>query len=114
MAALQQPAARPHGPAGGRLQQRVAGTDVRLQLREALVGLERPDLQHQCLFACETLLQQAEAPVLEWFLREAFYKLQDSPGGARRLRYRCAGAAGRHASLRRQLASQQDSSQHPP
>ena len=75
---LQRPARQQRGPG-----------DVRLQLRDALAGLSSADLGAQSVFACEALLQEADAGVLDFFLKEVFRLGPDCPSGsARRLRYR--------------------------
>ena len=80
------------GPPGhlqrpGRPQRGAA--DARLQIREALAGLSSPDLGAQSVFACEALLQEADAGVLDFFLRRVLKLGSDCPSGsARRQRYR--------------------------
>ena len=76
----------PHHRPGGHPQQQQR-QDGRLQLREALAGLQEPNLQDQALFACETLIRQSTDCPLSC-LKELFRMLDSCPGSARRLRYR--------------------------
>lgn len=64
------------------------GPDARLALRESLAGLAVPDLQQQSAFAAEALLQQAEGPLIDFFIREALRLGDCQSGSVRRLRYR--------------------------
>ncbi|KAL4437400.1 hypothetical protein ABPG75_004539 [Micractinium tetrahymenae] len=67
--------------------------DARLALREALAGLASSDLQQQSAFAAEALLHDADAPLLDAFLREALRMADCQAGSVRRLRYKLAGQA---------------------
>ena len=74
----------PHHRPGGRPQRQDGN---RLQLREALAGLQQPDLQEQAMFACESLVRQSTDSPLSC-LKELFRMDSSCPGSARRLRYR--------------------------
>jgi hypothetical protein len=70
-----------------------AGTDVRLQVRQALADLAQPDLAQQAQFAVQVLLQDAPGdatPLLDFTLQQALRPADNCPPQARRLRYALA------------------------